>query len=526
MNLTLHLVRHDFARMRPWIAIWVTVLVAPIVVGATLLARSPFGDTWKAPDTLAVINGTQVFVAYLLTVILVHEHPLIGTTQFWLTRPISRRRLFAAKAIGAFLIVALPPLLVGLPWWLWCGFGVADIANVALQALVVVLMIVIGGATIATLTDTLGRALLWTVAFVAMAMFAIMFFTITNSMDIGEVSIALSRSVFAIAAIAVELLLVIVVQFFVRRRRGWWLGGAAAVIAGTLLLSAQWRWSWFELSEPREINAQRVAGVAMKINAAQAMSDHSSGRDPRFSQVIAVNGVITGVDPGLTVSGVGARQRWQLAEGVEISRDSPLDVFNSPFEQPRRRDPIPFRARPALPRSLVARLVLEPAVYDARYWLRFGRLEHWFDAPLGPSGWLGFEAHRARVAKATGQGEDVRLEFVTTTPFWLREAFVSASRFRPWFVPLQHPQYVLIDHETGKLAWLKGQRRHVIVSGVAIDWHDFTLSRSGRNGDVTWSPLPEALKSKGQGLRFAAIGWRTEAQVGRTLKVDRLVVAK
>src|ERR1043165_9512237 len=99
MNLTLHLVRKDLVRMRPWLACWVLLLLTPIAMAAWLLGNNPFttGGEGRLPDVVFIITGAQLFVGYLLTILVIHEDGLVGTRQFWSTRPISRGRLLMAK---------------------------------------------------------------------------------------------------------------------------------------------------------------------------------------------------------------------------------------------------------------------------------------------------------------------------------------------------------------------------------------------------------------------------------------------
>src|SRR5688500_2718808 len=138
MNLTLHLVLNDFRRMRVWLIGWTGMLLLPLAIGFMIVTREPSSATeWNLPDKMAILTGLQVLVGYMLALILLHEHRIVGTNQFWLTRPISRGRLLGAKAIGLFLMVGLLPVIVSLPWWLWCGFNAGQAINAASETLVV-----------------------------------------------------------------------------------------------------------------------------------------------------------------------------------------------------------------------------------------------------------------------------------------------------------------------------------------------------------------------------------------------------
>src|SRR5262245_19846351 len=111
MNLTLHMVRSDLVRMRVWIVCWAGVLLLPMVNGVVILSGSgPQAEPWIAGNRAAILTGFQAALGYLLTILLIQEHGLVGTSQFWLTRPISRGRLLGAKFVGVFLIVAFLPV--------------------------------------------------------------------------------------------------------------------------------------------------------------------------------------------------------------------------------------------------------------------------------------------------------------------------------------------------------------------------------------------------------------------------------
>src|SRR5688572_20523355 len=101
MNLTLHLVLNDFRRMRVWLIGWIGMLVFPLVIGFLLVTRDQsIGTEWNLPQKIEILSQLQVIFGYMLSLVLLHEHRVVGTNQFWLTRPISRKRLLVAKAIG------------------------------------------------------------------------------------------------------------------------------------------------------------------------------------------------------------------------------------------------------------------------------------------------------------------------------------------------------------------------------------------------------------------------------------------
>jgi len=87
----------------------------------------------NGPDLAALWGGRDgdrlflIAIESLLTFALVpafiHEDPLVGSVAEWQTRPIWGARLLAAKLLGLGLVLCVMPVLIGLPWWLSCGYG-------------------------------------------------------------------------------------------------------------------------------------------------------------------------------------------------------------------------------------------------------------------------------------------------------------------------------------------------------------------------------------------------------------------
>lgn len=548
MNLTLHIVRTDLRRMRVWLICWLGMLLAPLVLVGTLLVQTPSAGSWTAPRTFTILTVAQFVVGYLLTILLLHEHRLIGSTQFWLTRPISRGRLLQAKALGAFIVVALMPVAASLPWWLWCGFGGAEIFNASLEIVAVMFAVIVCGAAMAALTDSLGRALLWTVVFVGGGLFAMFFFSFVNASQLPtsvQSSLVLTRSVFAIVAVLVELIVIVIVQYYLRRY-GWWLGVAAAVIVATLLVALDLQTSWFDPPEPPQFNTSLANGVTVRIEGARVMSDRRTNAPDRpiYDQPIAIGGTLSGVAPQFTVRGVGGRHRWTSPDGLTIDRSllsgridivrySSLGALSQDFE-PVTVDGIPFSARVLLPRSIVARLGTEPFTYEARLWFRLGRMQRWYEMPLAARDWTQYGVRRVKILRNWGADDNMGVDFVETSPYPLSASITGLSRFNTWGMPIvSFPQFFLFDHERHEVGWLQGIRsRHAIVNGVLVFWHSGGVTRPGRQAGRSPVPagwtrrVPAWLESSNTGTTFGAAAWHTEAQFARDVKAERFEIAK
>jgi hypothetical protein len=107
---TIHtLLRKDLPRLWPFIITW--LIMASISVcylhntHTAVLAKAIF----PLPPLVMIMIPWLALTAVVSFI--VHDSPPSGTTEFWMTRPISGRQLFASKFIVVFLICVLMPVL-------------------------------------------------------------------------------------------------------------------------------------------------------------------------------------------------------------------------------------------------------------------------------------------------------------------------------------------------------------------------------------------------------------------------------
>lgn len=121
MSLTLHMVRKDFRRVRWILAIWYPILIASVVLDARielfLDGRGPaqeVGTPSSAELDFAVVVLIGLLVVFFDLLMraaivskLVHDDATVGSTAFWLSRPITGGTLLASKAL--LLALAMIP---------------------------------------------------------------------------------------------------------------------------------------------------------------------------------------------------------------------------------------------------------------------------------------------------------------------------------------------------------------------------------------------------------------------------------
>ena len=117
MKQALHLLKKDLRRLWPLVAL-IVVLLCIQLVGA-------FQDPLTAeqePDAYSHSLVTLFQLALVLAIaMLIQQEPLVGSTAFWLTRPISRLSLMAAKAMFLTLFLIVPP--VAAKFWVLAAYG-------------------------------------------------------------------------------------------------------------------------------------------------------------------------------------------------------------------------------------------------------------------------------------------------------------------------------------------------------------------------------------------------------------------
>src|SRR5437867_12711605 len=109
MNHTIHVFQKDFRHLKWLLVGWLGLLGLEWLtfgLGLTSLVRDTrlfqyLGYSWNLISLLSFLLMTLTIAR------LVHSDPQVGTTAFWMTRPISRSSLLVEKLLflGLFLIV-------------------------------------------------------------------------------------------------------------------------------------------------------------------------------------------------------------------------------------------------------------------------------------------------------------------------------------------------------------------------------------------------------------------------------------
>ena len=159
MKLTLHLIANDFRYLRLYLSLWWALLVLQAVLIGSYAKLFPGG--WAGPigpNFLGLL--VAILKLCLLTLIVsqaVRKDAALGSTAFWLSRPISKSRLLASKSLFLVLAVVLPTLLVEVVLLRVGGVTLEDTLRSIPQIVLLTLFTIVVFMMLAVLTTTLPR---------------------------------------------------------------------------------------------------------------------------------------------------------------------------------------------------------------------------------------------------------------------------------------------------------------------------------------------------------------------------------
>ncbi len=166
MRLVWHLVRHDLASLRPFAWAWAGVLLVQTLV---LWMGPPVPDGLAGPpmslDIAAWVMRLALTVVFVSALVL--RHPVVGTTAFWLTRPVQRADRFAAVLLSLGVVTVYVPFVWSLGTFGLLGFGIPHAAAGALRIAAEQLAFAMGALLLAALTRNLAQSVVAALALAA-----------------------------------------------------------------------------------------------------------------------------------------------------------------------------------------------------------------------------------------------------------------------------------------------------------------------------------------------------------------------
>jgi len=546
MNLTCHIVKKDLRALRWPLVVWVALIAAKLVMGVMLLTSDTTGDTelFETLNGLSKLLAGLEFLGIVLVAVLIQEDMLVGTTAFWVTRPISGARLLAAKLLGLGVVFVVLPVLVTLPWWLGCHLSLGAMVGAALETIGLHLLVVVLGLLMATVTDGLGRFMLWVVALLAAIplLGASIAFCLSRMNAVVPSDLATTRLALGAGVALLGAAVVIIHQFLTRRiwRSVSMIGATLAVV---VLIELVWPFSWridshwnsFLAHQAEQAWPAGTAPAGLTFTTTGAEIRRRADAKPDRPVQLWVNCLVGGVPADQMLVPAVSNYTLSWADGVtdegwsgfhfDRSFDTLLTRRKLDLTKEEFKRPAFVRATQVIPARIANRLAQEPAVYtlQTRFSLvAVGTIE---PVPSAPGRRVVYGVVGERVAGVEKEGEVMAVTLVRHRPalisYYLAEmgSYVLGAGTN-WSPPTQ---YVLMSKAGDVLdAGDGGPMRTSRVASVEVTWETRTYRAMKANGSA--KPRWEAIEAL-EAADLTRVSYRSLGSFTQTIKVDPMVVS-
>ncbi len=170
MKQVLHIFRNDVRHL--WIEIVASLILLALYVWKTIHGWSTPEGFMSGLDILWGLVTPLVPISWcLLLARAVHNEPLIGDRQFWVTRPYEWKKLLAAKILVAVVFISVPLFIANLILLAAAGFApVHYIPGLLWMQLLMAAVLILPVLTASVLTSTIVQILLVVVGLVLYAL--------------------------------------------------------------------------------------------------------------------------------------------------------------------------------------------------------------------------------------------------------------------------------------------------------------------------------------------------------------------
>jgi hypothetical protein len=316
MNLVLHLVKWDVKRFQVLLSLWLLIVAAgALLEGAwpglavAMVARQTVGITG---NLLALV---EVLFSIVFVVLVVQEHSLVGTTAFWMTRPIPRGALLAAKLIFLTTAVIVAPVIAEVILMVVYDVPARQIAGVAMHTMVfwaLWMSIVMAFASLTANMAKFALAVGGVIISIIISIITLIAITIDRAdervpIPTAEGSYDPTRGMVSTLLLVIAAVVMLIVLYRTRARpRAVAIGIAGVVVAH--VLSGVWPWPW--LAPQIETPAWAIEPSVLQLWMTPADIDVRDGvqnvQDADW-KVARARMRVTGVAPGWSAM-VGLRE--------------------------------------------------------------------------------------------------------------------------------------------------------------------------------------------------------------------------
>ena len=162
MNLTLNLAAWDLRYLRHYLVLWLSLVILQAGLVGYAPQLSPFerGHVFSLSSLVGLVAVLKICLLAVIVAQLVQKDCTVGSTAFWLSRPVSRVQLLTGKVLFLVLAVILPSLLVEVGLLFVCGVTPYDALRSVPQIFFLALLAVALLMMLAAVTTSLARMII------------------------------------------------------------------------------------------------------------------------------------------------------------------------------------------------------------------------------------------------------------------------------------------------------------------------------------------------------------------------------
>jgi hypothetical protein len=331
MHLLWHQLKKDLLRTRLLVGLWLFFSLLRFALAGASTNPSDVAQQMLLSMLGVFTSLLGSLLVMILVPLVIQQEPLVGTTAFWLTRPISRRLLLAEKSLFLLGLILLP-LLVQSVVMLANGVTLRDTFLAAPEFIMGELAWFLTMAMFAVLTQGFGRYVIACAIYLVFLLVCLYLFQVFHLLN-GSLflndppSMAASRGFISGLVTILFAAAVILCQFFWRRFRLALILAVVGLVAASLV-SQLWPWNLFRpppLIQPDP--AFSDAAITLKpdgaINASEQVNFRGSEPDKQYTG----NFDAAGLAPGYLLKPVRFDVTLETTTGTRIATLPPGLMF-------------------------------------------------------------------------------------------------------------------------------------------------------------------------------------------------------
>ena len=340
MNIVTHVLKKDLRRTRVMLAIWLALLALQFaLIGSAYKPRDNQMQTFYE-NIRVIVPLLQALVLIVIVPLVIHEEPLVGTTAFWLTRPISRAALLRSKSLFVLLVLILPPLLAEMTVLAANGASAHYLALAIPEILLGNLTLIACTAFVAAVTPSFGRFAVLGIALlvgVALLQVALDWLNIVAHLDLNRPGIEDSISLINCRWVVSDAIMIgggaaLLANQYLTRRTFLTFGGAGATALLVLLVCNFWN---VDFLKPRTAMAgdPNLAVSAIQVSLTGIFStteDPSGSEDEGPARSVNAQIQLSGIPDGYVVKNTYVACTPTLADGRQLNRGPASIVYSFP----------------------------------------------------------------------------------------------------------------------------------------------------------------------------------------------------